>query len=92
MPYFENTKKFANILLCCSVILFVIAAVVFVKGSVLDQVFEFSNGNYISSGIYFTIFILLAIFTSIVGIALKCIVKDAKYEFTNIEIDQRGKS
>ncbi|ACL74796.1 hypothetical protein [Ruminiclostridium cellulolyticum] len=92
MPYFGKSNKLANILICCSVILFVIAAVVFVRGSVLDQVFEFSNGNYISSGIYFTIFMLLALFTFIIGIALKCVVKDAKYEFTNIKSEQRGES
>ncbi len=85
MPYFERTKKFANKLIISSVILFVVAAIVFVKGSVLDQVFEYSNGNYVSSGIYFTIFILLSAFTLILGIALKCVAKDAKEEFTSLK-------
>ena len=85
MPYFERTIKFANRLFLSSVIFFIIAAIVFVKGSVLDQVFEYSNGNYVSSGIYFTIFILLSVFTFILGMALKCVAKDAKEEFTNLK-------
>ncbi len=84
MPYFERTKKFATKLLLCSVVFFVIAAIVFVKGSVSDQVFEYSNGNFVRAGIYFTIFILLSAFTLILSIALKCVAKDAKEEFTSI--------
>ncbi|OPX42191.1 hypothetical protein CLHUN_39780 [Ruminiclostridium hungatei] len=92
MPYFERSNKFANILIFFSIIFFLIAVVVIFKGSVLDQVFQYSNGNYVSSGIYFTIFILLSVFTCIVAIALKCVVKDARYEFAEIKRELSGKS
>lgn len=92
MPYFEKSNKFANILIFFSIISFLAAVIVIFKGSVLDQVFQYSNGNYVSSGIYFTIFILLSAFTCIAAIALKCVVKDARYEFSELKRQLSGKS
>ena len=85
MRYFDRTNKMSNILIGSSTIFFVIAVIALFGGSVADQVFEFSNGNFVRGGILFTICFLLSIFTLIVGIALKCVVKDAKEELDAIK-------
>lgn len=93
MHYFDRTNKLSNILIGCSIISFVISVVVLIKGSVADQVFEFSNGNYVKSGIIFAIWFLLSIVALIIGIALKYIVKDAKEELDSLkkEYDEKLK-
>ncbi len=91
MPYFDKTKKMSNILMGGSAILFVMAGIVFFGGSVGDQIFEFSNGNYVRGGIVFSICFLLSAFMFIAGIAMKCVAKDAKEELDTIrrELDKR---
>jgi hypothetical protein len=84
MRYFNRTNRLSNILLVSSAILLVISLFV-LGGGVLDQVFEFSNGNYVRGGIIFTIWFLLSLIALITGIALKCIVKDAKEELDIIK-------
>lgn len=85
MYYFDRTNRLSNILIVSSVICFIISLRVLFKGSVIDQVFVFSNGNYIKGGIIFTIWFLISILTLIIGISLKCIVKDAKEELDIIK-------
>lgn len=91
MRYFDRTNKFSNILLVSSAIFFVLVIIYLFRGSVVDQVFEFSNGNYVRSGVIFAIYFLLFVFTLITGIALKCVVKDAKEELDTIKRDYNNK-
>lgn len=85
MHYFDRTNRLSNILIVISAISFIRSLFVFFKGSVVDQVFIYSNGNYVKDGIIFTILFLISVFTLIIGIALKCIVKDAKEELDTIK-------
>ena len=85
MHYFDRTNRLSNILIVSSVISFIISLVALFKGSVIDQVFEFSNGNFVKGGIIFTIWLLISVLTLIIGISLKCIVKDAKEEVDTIK-------
>jgi uncharacterized membrane protein len=85
MPYFERTKRLSNILVGISIISFLVACIVFLQGDVYDQIFPFSNGNYVRNGIIFTIFFLLSVFTLIIGFALKSVVKDAKEEIEAVK-------
>ncbi len=91
MRYFNRTNKMSNILICSSVIFFIIAVNLFFKHGIADQVFTYSNGNYIKGGIIFAICFLLSLFQLITGIALKCIVKDAKEELDTIKQENIGK-
>jgi len=84
MPYFDRTKNMANILIGFSIALFVTTCVVLLWGSVWDQVFQFSNGNYVRNGVIFAILFLLSSFALIGGIALKCVARDAKEELDSI--------
>lgn len=78
MKYFDRTNRMANTMFVCGVISGLVTAAVLVHGAVVDQIFEFSNGNFVRSGILFAMFAVLCVFFFVLGIALKCIVKDAK--------------
>jgi hypothetical protein len=80
----------AHILFITSVLLFAISLGIFLKGAVVDQIFEFSNGNFVRNGIWFVMFFLSALFSLVLGIALKCIVRDAKEELDHIRDTQPG--
>lgn len=84
MRYFERTNRLAHILFVAGGLLFVISLGILFKGSVGDQIFEFSNGNYVRNGIWFVMFFLSAVFSLVLGIVLKCIVRDAKEELDQI--------
>lgn len=90
MRYFDRTNRMSNLLICSSIIFLVLAAGVFFKQGVVDQVFAYSNGNSIKAGIIFTIYFLLSVFSLVTGIALKCIVKDAKQELDIIKRNITG--
>lgn len=85
MHYFDRSNRLSNILIVISVISFIISLFVLFKGSVIDEVFKYSNGNFVKAGIIFTILFLISILTLIIGISLKCIVKDAKEELDTIK-------
>jgi hypothetical protein len=85
MRYFDRTNRLSKILITSSVISFIISIVVLFKDSIVDQVFEFSNGNYVKGGIVFTIWFLISVVTFIIGISLRCIVKDVKEELDAIK-------
>ncbi|MDF2984558.1 MAG: hypothetical protein K0R50_68 [Eubacterium sp.] len=85
MSYFDRTRKMSNILIGISIVAFLISAKLFLADGVVDQIFEFSNGNFVKVGILHSIFFLISLFSLIMGIALKCIVKDAKEELDSIK-------
>lgn len=85
MRYFERTNRMAHILFIAGGLLFVISLGILFKGSVGDQIFEFSNGNFVRNGIWFVMFFLSAVFSLVLGIVLKCIVRDAKEELDNMQ-------
>ncbi len=85
MSYFDRTKKMSNILIGSGIVAFLISMKLLLADGVLDQIFEFSNGNSVKVGILFSIFFLISIFSLILGISLKCIVKDAKEELDSIK-------
>lgn len=80
MRYFDRTNRLSNILFGASVLLFVVSLGILFKGAVADQIFEFSNGNFVRNGIVFSMFFMMSVFSLVLGIALKCIVRDAKEE------------
>ncbi|RAU99231.1 hypothetical protein [Paenibacillus sp. YN15] len=84
MRYFERTNRMAHILFAAAGLCFIISLGIFFKGAVSDQIFEFSNGNFVKNGILFAMFFLSAVFSLVLGIVLKCIVRDAKEELDNI--------
>lgn len=84
MRYFERTNRMAHILFIAGGLLFAISLGILFKGSVGDQIFEFSNGNFVRNGILFAMFFLSAVFSLVLGIVLKCIVRDAKEELDHI--------
>lgn len=90
MRYFERTNRMAHILFVAGGLLFVISLGILFKGSVGDQIFEFSNGNFVRNGIWFVMFFLSALFSLVLGIAMKCIVRDAKEELDQIRDTQPG--
>ena len=92
MHYFDRTNRLSNILIGSSVISFVISVIVLFKGHVIDQVFPYSNGNYVKNGIIFAIWFLLSVLNLLVGIAMKCIVKDTKEELDAIKESFDNKS
>ena len=85
MHYFDRTNRLSNILIVSSVISFIISLGVLFKSGAADQVFQFSNGNFVKGGIIFTIWFLISVLTLLIGISLKCIVKDAKDELDAIK-------
>lgn len=85
MRYFERTNRMAHILFVASGLLFAISLGIFLKGAVVDQIFEFSNGNFVKNGILFAMFFMSSVFSLVLGITLKCIVRDAKEELDNIQ-------
>ncbi|MFM9329720.1 hypothetical protein [Paenibacillus mesotrionivorans] len=90
MRYFERTNRMAHVLFIAGGLLFVISLGILFKGSVGDQIFEFSNGNYVRNGIWFTMFFLSSVFSVVLGIGLKCIVRDAKEELDHIRDTTSG--
>lgn len=70
MHLFDRTNKMFGILIGSSVFFFIISVILLFKGSV---------------GITFAICFLLWVFPLILGIALKCIVRDAKEELDRIK-------
>lgn len=90
MRYFERTNRMAHILFIAGGLLFVISLGILFKGSVGDQIFEFSNGNFVRNGILFAMFFLSAVFSVVLGIVLKCIVRDAKEELDNMRHTHSG--
>lgn len=92
MHYFDRTNKLSNKLIGSSIISFVISVIVLFKGNVIDQVFPYSNGNYVKNGIVFIIWFLLSVMTLLVAVAMKCIVKDAKEELDMIKENFSNKS
>lgn len=85
MRYFDRTNRMSNILIVSSIISFIISIVVLFKDGVGNQVFEYSNGNFVREGIAFTIWFLMAVLSIVIGISLKCIIKDAKEEVDTIK-------
>lgn len=81
MRYFNRTNRLANILLALSVVCFIAMWIVIIKEQVIDQVLQYSNGNVVRGAIFFIFFLTATIFFLIIGVTLKCIVKDAKEEF-----------
>jgi hypothetical protein len=90
MRYFERTNRMAHILFIAGGLLFVISLGILFKGSVGDQIFEFSNGNFVRNGILFAMFFLSAVFSVVLGIVLKCIGRDAKEELDNMQHTHSG--
>ena len=85
MRYFLRTNRLANWLFAISALLLVISVGYLLGSSALDQVFQYSNGNFVRAGIIFALLFLPSIVCSVMGIALKCIVRDAMEEFNAVQ-------
>lgn len=80
MRYFTRTKKLSNILLFGSIALLIAAATILFKGAVGDQIFLYSNGNFVKNGILFAMLLMGSVFSLMLSIALKVLIRDAQEE------------
>lgn len=80
MRYFTRTKKLSNILLFGSIALLIAATTILFKGAVGDQIFLYSNGNFVKNGILFVMLLMGSVFSLMLSIALKVLIRDAQEE------------
>lgn len=80
MRYFTRTKKLSNILLFGCIALLIAATTILFKGAVGDQIFLYSNGNFVKNGILFAMLLMGSVFSLMLSIALKVLIRDAQEE------------
>lgn len=80
MRYFTRTKKLSNILLFGSIALLIAVTAILFKGAVGDQIFLYSNGNFVKNGILFAMLLMGSVFSLMLSIALKVLIRDAQEE------------
>jgi hypothetical protein len=91
MKYFLRTAALAKALFFISALFFAIALIILLYGSVLDQVFTFSNGNYVSAAVFFAIFFVMSLVSLALAIVLKVIVRDATEELESMRGNESSK-